>query len=162
MRVTTTHGSPLPADLEALTLDELRRRRDAVRDEEEELSYRRRLLHAQLDIVGAAGRASDRGEFEAMLAEVLADAPPATARAVRAVDVEDHPEDADVDPLPADVVELDEQERAALIARLRREEEEISRRRRALLDELDRYQEELVRRFRRDGVDARALLGEDG
>lgn len=143
-------------------MDELRRRRDAVRDEEEDLSYRRRLLHAQLDIIGAAGRAADREEFEAMLAEVLADAPPTTARAVRAVDVGDHREGVDVEPLPADVVELDEPDRAALLERLRREEEEISSRRRALLDELDRCQEELVRRFRRDGVDARALLGEDG
>lgn len=162
MRGTTTHGSPLPADLEALTLDELRRHRDAVRIEEEDLSYRRRLLHAQLDIVGAVGRAADREEFEAMLAEVLADAPPATAVAVRAVEVEDHPEEAEVEPLPADVVELDEQERTALLERLHRDEEEVSRRRRALLDELDRCQEELVRRFRRDGVDARALLREDG
>lgn len=161
MRGTATHGPLLQADLEALTLDELRRRRDAVRGEEEDLSYRRRLLHAQLDIVGAAGQATDRGEFEAMLSEVLSDAPAATARAVRAVDVEDHPEDAEVDPLPSDVVGLGEQERAALLDRLRLEEQEVSRRRRALLDELDRCQEELVRRFRRDGVDARALLGED-
>lgn len=162
MRGTTTHGSPLPADLEALTLDELRRRRDAISAEEEDLSYRRRLLHAQLDIVGAAGQAADREHFEEMLAEVLADAPPDTVRAVRAVDVADHAEEVEVDPLPADVIELAEPERAALLDRLRLEEEEVSRRRRALLAELDRCQEELVRRFQRDGVDARALLGEDG
>lgn len=150
----------MPADLESLTLEDLRRRRDAIRDEEEDLSYRRRLLHAQLDIIGAAGQATDREAFEEMLADVLADTSPAPSGDVRSVDVEGRGEDADVDPLPADLVEMDDAERAALLERLRAQEQEVSERRRALLDELDRCQEELVRRFRRDGVDARALLGE--
>lgn len=149
----------MPADLEALTLDELRHRRDAIREEEEGLSYRRRLLHAQLDIIGAAGLAADREDFEAVLAEVLTDAP-TPGSGVRAVDVEGR-DDADVEPLPADLIDMPQAERDELLARLREQEQQISERRRALLDELDRFQEELVRRFRRDGVDARALLGEE-
>lgn len=160
MRGTATHGRPLPADLEALTLDELRRRRDAVREEEEQLSYRRRLLHAQLDIIGAAGQAEDHEAFAAMLAEVLTDGP-TPGSDVRAVDVEGR-EDAGLEPLPADLVDMEQAERDELLERLREQEQQISQRRRTLLDQLDRYQEELVRRFRRDGVDARALLGEDG
>lgn len=160
MRGTATHGRPLPADLEALTLDELRRRRDAVRDQEEELSYRRRLLHAQLDIIGAAGQAEDHEAFAAMLAEVLTDGP-TPGSGVRAVDVEGR-EDVGLEPLPADLVDMGQDERGELLARLSQQEEQVSARRRTLLDQLDRYQEELVRRFRRDGVDARALLGEEG
>ncbi len=160
MRGTATHGRPLPADLEALTLDELRRRRDAIREEEEDLSYRRRLLHAQLDIIGAAGRATDHEDFAATLAEVLTDAP-TPGSGVRAVDVEGR-EDAGLEPLPADLVDMEQAERDELLERLRQQEQQISGRRRKLLDELDRFQEELVRRFRRDGVDARALLGEEG
>lgn len=151
----------MPADLESLTLDELRRHRDAIREEEEDLSYRRRLLHAQLDIIGAAAHAGDRETFEEMLAEVLADATPASSGDVRAVDVEGRPDAAELDLLPSDLIDMDGHERAALLERLRAREQEISQRRRALLDELDRCQDELVRRFRRDGVDARALLGED-
>ncbi len=147
----------MSADLASLPLDDLRRRRDAVRDQEEELSYRRRLLHAQIDLVRAVGASGDREDFAAMLAEVLSDGPSSGGGAVRAVHVE--AEDVELPPLPDDLEDLDEDERAALVARLRAEEETVSDQRRALLDELDELQQELVRRYRRDGVDARQLLG---
>lgn len=151
----------MPAQPEAMDLEELRRHRDAIRDEEEAVSYRRRLLHAQLDIVGAAAVTTDHGEFQAMLADVLGDAPPAVVSAVRAVTVSDPEDDEQLEPLPADLLDLTSEERADLLARLRARERAVSDRRRDLLAELDHLQDELVRRFQRDGVDARALLGED-
>ncbi len=148
----------MPAELEALTLQELRQRRDAVHAQEEELSYRRRLLHAQLDLIEAAGSVSDHEEFASMMAEVLSDAP-TTSNGIRAVDIDDAP-DLEMEPLPGDLVDLDDEEREALLERIRAEEQQVSDRRRTLLDELDALQDELVRRFRRDGVNARELLGE--
>lgn len=150
----------MPAELEALSLHDLRGRRDAVRAEEESLSYRRRLLHAQLDLVRAAEAARDRDEFESMLAEALGDEPRGGSTDVRAVAVEPRPEDDELDPLPEGLVEMSDAERGELLERLTALEQSISTRRRELLDELDALQDELVRRYRRDGVDARALLGE--
>ena len=150
----------MAAELESLTLDELRRRRDAVREQEESLSYRRRLLHAQLDLVHAAAAAHDLEELDAMLADVLADGPGSASGDVRAVEVVGRPEDGDLEPLPDDLVDLSDHDREQLLGRLQQQEQDISTRRRELLDELDALQDELVRRFRRDGVDARTLLGE--
>ena len=148
----------MPADLEAMTLAELRGRRDDVRAEEERLSYRRRLLHAQLDIVQAARLVDDDDDFEAMLARVLSDGPGGTTGEIRAVALAGAPDEDDPDPLPADLVGLPDDERTALVARLQEAERAVSARRRELLDELDALQDEIVNRYRRDGVDARQLL----
>lgn len=149
----------MPVDLEALPLDDLRRRRDAVRDREGELSYRRRLLHAQIDLVRAVGASGDHEDFASMLAEVLSDGPAGPTGDVRAVVIDDVHEDLAL--LPVDLEGMSEQERDDLVARLREDEAEVSEERRALLDELDQLQAELVRRYRRDGVDARQLLRGD-
>ena len=141
-----------------MTLDELRRRRDAVHAREEATSYRRRLLQAQLDLVEAAASAQSLEELDAMIAETLSDGPATSGGAVRAVAITGPVEGDGLEPLPDDLVGLADDERAALLERLRAEEHDVSERRRDLLDELDELQEELVRRFRRDGVDAKALL----
>ena len=151
----------MPAEFEAMTLDDLRHRRDRVRGQEEAVSYRRRLLHAQLDIVEASMRAADPEEFESMLADVLSDDAPSVAGDVRAVEVEDQHDDVHLAPLPNDLLGLSDDERTALLARLRDDERATSTRRQELLEELDALQDELVRRYRRDGVDARELLSED-
>ena len=148
------------AELEAMTLAELRRRRDEVHEEEQGASYQRRLLHAQLDLVQAAAVADDREAFDAALAEILSDGPGSASGAVRALEVEGRPADGDLVPLPEDLVGLSDAERDALLARLRTQEQEVSSRRRELLAELDALQAELVKRYRRDGVDARSLLEE--
>lgn len=152
----------MPAEFEAMTLEELRHRRDRVRGQEEAVSYRRRLLHAQLDIVQASMRAAGPAEFEAMLADVLSDDAPSSAGEVRAVEVEDEHDDVDLAPLPVDLLGISDDDRAAVLARLREDERATSARRQELLQELDALQDELVRRYRRDGVDARELLREDG
>ncbi len=63
-------------DLERLTLPELRARRDEAAQEETDLSYLRRLLHARIDIVRAEQRrrsSGGAGDVVAQLAEILAD-----------------------------------------------------------------------------------------
>lgn len=147
----------MTADLETMTLEALRRRRDAVRDEEEALSYRRRLLHAQLDLVQASGSVTDPDDFESMLAGILADEPGSGTGEIRAVAIGDVGDDGP-EPLPTDLVGLTADERDDLVTRLQENEHAVSERRRELLDELDALQRELVARYRRDGVDARQLL----
>lgn len=63
-------------DLERLTLAELRARRDEAAQEETDLSYLRRLLHARIDIVRAEQRRRSTGgssDVVDQLAEILAD-----------------------------------------------------------------------------------------
>ena len=145
--------------LDELDVPTLRARRDAVRAEEAAVSYRRRLLQAQLDIV--AGFDDEHAEaLERRLVELLADVPSdgdrdGPSRAVETV-VEGVEEPA---PLPEDLAGMDAEERAALVERLTEQERELSARRRELLDELDRLQAELVTRYREGGVDTASILG---
>lgn len=135
----------------------LRRRRDELRTTETAVSYRRRLLQAQLDIVVAIDLGGS-DELVRRLTAAMADhwpVPPGAPRAVAtAVDL------AGPDALPADLAALTRSERAALADRIATDERALSARRRGLLDELDEIQEELVRRYRDGGVDPRALLTE--
>jgi hypothetical protein len=147
-------------ELEALSLDELRRRRDELREREETVSYRRRLLQAQLDIVEASATANDPEELAVTLARVLSDPPATSSAPVRSVRISGSPLDGEVEPLPKDLMGLDDSARADLQHRLRGEERDISDKRRRILDELDALQDAIVARFRRDGVDAKALLGD--
>lgn len=145
--------------LAELALADLRSRRDEVRAQEAAVSYRRRLVQAQLDIVADLDEASGE-RLEARLASVLADHPSAESGPARSVatvvgDVEE-PE-----ALPDDLTTLTAAERASLAERLATTERDLSSRRRELLDELDTLQEELVRRYRDDGVDASALIEGD-
>lgn len=143
---------------DAPATDDLRRRRDEVRAQEQRVSFHRRVLQAQLDMLAAVAAGSDE-DLSASLPHVLADAPPTSTVAARSVDVAVPDGDVDVDPLPADVATLPAEERERLAERLRAEERSLSDERRALLDELDGLQTALVARYREDGVDARALLG---
>jgi hypothetical protein len=149
------------ADLAAMPLDELRRRRDELRRREEDISYLRRLLHAQLDIVEASLESrNDITAFEDLVAVALADGPPRPGGDVRAVSVEDAHDDVDLEPLPVDLLERSVESRNDLLDQLRSHEAEVSEERRQVLDELDALQDELVRRYRRDGVDTETLLGD--
>lgn len=142
-------------DTQAADLDlvELRSQRDELRRREGQLSYRRRLLQGQLDIV----RGSADGP--ALLSDLLSDDGAAShASAVRAVDVEAL--DVDVPGLP-DLDALDDASRDALAVRIATEERAVSSERRDVLDRLDVLQEELVRRYRADGVDVTELVGGD-
>jgi hypothetical protein len=144
--------------IEERTASELRALRDECRDEEEQLSYSRRVLQAQLDIARteAARRSGETDEdIVTKLPGILADEPPPGRREARAVGFRvpersgrrlgdlDSPE-ATLSRLP----DLSDAELADLIGRLGEQERRTSQQRRIVLDCIDRLQAELVRRFR--------------
>ena len=143
-----------PADL---SLQQLRSERDALREQEARLSFTRRLLQGQLDIL----RAHEPGgeSLAARLAAVLADAPGGGAPA-RAMELAP-PDDVDVPGLP-DLAELDEDATVALAEDLAAREAEVSHQRRSVLDRVDALQAELVRRYRAEGVDVDAVTRDGG
>ncbi len=149
-------------DLTDISVADLRRRRDAVRDREEALSYRRRLLQAQMDIVEQLSMTGAGDEdLATLIGLAIADGPDVGPGAARAVDMSAHPE-LDVAPLPSDLASYDAGELAGLLAALRTAEAEASVERRALLNEVDELQTVLVARYRDTGVDAASLLAGDG
>jgi len=139
-----------------LSLDQLRAERDDLREEEARLSFTRRLLQGQLDILRDHG--PDDETLSERLADVLADSPGGGGPA-RAMDLAP-PDDVDVPGLP-DLESLDDGATLALAQDLADREAEVSARRRTVLDRLDALQGELVRRYREDGVDV-AVVVQDG
>lgn len=149
--------SDTPADLDVVAL---RARRDEVRAREAAVSYRRRLLQAQLDILAALdGVYGDDGatSLATRLVAALADDEPSDRGSPRAL-VTDVAGLGSVPALPDDLDQLDADGRAALFAQLREAERELSDERRDLLVELDELQDELIRRYREHGVDAGAFV----
>jgi len=140
-----------------LSLAQLRAERDDLREEEARLSFTRRLLQGQLDILRAHGLDDDA--LAERLADVLADAPGGGGPA-RAMDLAP-PDGVDVPGMP-DLEELDAEATLALAQALTDREAEVSARRRTLLDRLDALQGELVRRYRDDGVDVAAVVRDGG
>jgi hypothetical protein len=149
------------ADLTDLSVAELRQRRDAVRDRGEVLSYRRRLLQAQMDIVEQLGVSGPHEDLATLIGLAIADRPSGGAGVARAVGLNTHPE-LSVAPLPTGLAGYEEVELAGLLQTLRAAEAEASSERRTLLDELDELQTILVARYRDSGVNAAALLSGDG
>ena len=150
--------------IEERSAAELRALRDECRAEEEQLSYTRRVLQAQLDIarMEAARRAADSDDA-ALLAElpsVLADPPPDARREARAVGFHvpvrsgqragdlDAPDTA-LSRLP----DLSDGELADLIGRLSEHEQRVSQQRAIVLERVDRLQAELVQRYRDGELD---------
>lgn len=165
------------ADLESKPMSEIRAMRDDCREEEPRLSYARRLVQGQLDIVRAESRrrtggGGDEGLVGA-LTEILADAP--TPRpdvlGVRSAPVfspdeatygaREHDtslEDAAVGRVP----DLDDDELEALEQRLVAKENHISSLRRAVLSHLDALSDELIRRYRDGGADVDEIMAGAG
>lgn len=161
-------------DLDELEVSELRRMRDECQREETGVSYTRRVLQGQLDILRSEmQRRSDAGSDEA--AEVLADLPavladsdrdpsPLNARPQRQLQP---PVDSrgrrEVDSV-ADAASLgrirerDTEDLAQLASELADRERVLSEIRAALLDRIDAIQDELVRRYRDGAADVRDVL----
>lgn len=149
--------------LSEVDLAGVRAMRDDCREEEAGLSYARRVLHGQLDIVRAEqrrrGGAADEG-LVGTLADILADDPAPRSRQARSAPLyapdahygqrsHDTPlDDASLGRVP----ELTDEELDALLERLQSKEAHISGLRRTVLAHLDALQDELIRRYRDGSV----------
>lgn len=150
-------------DLEALSLEELRARRDECLAEREYLSFLRRLLQGRAEILRAelerrSGGGGD-GSLVERLAEILAGEAqgPARGEAVRVSIPEEEVllarrriERLVTDAAISDPSALDDERLAEVADRLVAEEREISRVRSEVIAVLDRLQGELKRRYRED------------
>lgn len=139
----------------------LRQQRDDCREEEARLSYTRRLLQGQLDVVRAelARRSGEEaGSLVDQLPRILADRPAPGSRVARAAPVYDpgqpgdrRREDSVLDEVSlADLPDLTDEELAAVADRLSKEERVVSELRRTVLSNLDGLQDELIGRYRED------------
>lgn len=146
-------NDPTPADL---SIEDLRRYRARLREEEDRVSYWRRLVHARIDLV-QAGRHTAGGLTQAQVERALGDTAGGRRREalhrVRAFD-----------PLPelpvlAEVWEAGgDRDDTALVARLGQAADQLSAYRAALHARLDESTAELIARYRRDPAAALAVL----
>lgn len=158
-RVDRVTASDYLDGLDGRTPAQVRTMRDECREEEARLSYARRLLHGQLDIVRAELARRQGGGSEGLvdaLSDILSDAAqqgPRTARSAPLyVPDGEHGRrrgDRVLDEMPLSrLPDLDDEEIADLVGRLAEEERAISAMRRTILDHVDRLQAELVGRYR--------------
>jgi hypothetical protein len=150
--------------LETWSLSEVRARRESVTEVETGLSYLRRIIQGRLDIVVAEQHRRLAGEESGDLSHLVDQLPKILSGHVRApgpgrlpammgpgeldtgieIELEAILPASQLGSLP-DLSEADLTERAAELDALERS---VSSRRRAVLDVVDRIQEEVVRRFR--------------
>lgn len=152
-------SSDLLTGVDERSAQEIRVLRDACRDHESGVSYRRRVVQGRLDIAKAERDRRSGGSQGALvdaLPNILADQPTSRPRGdQRAVGIDVPEDDVDV-PSITDLPELDDANLERRITELEATERELSATRRGLLDNLDRLQEELVVRYR----DGRADISE--
>lgn len=149
--------------IEQLALDEVRGLRDEAAQEETDLSYLRRMLHARIDIVRAEQRRRDEGGSASVVEElvrILADnavgpasgsgryqaMEPSRAEAHRR-HVEALVSDVDL----SDVMSLSEEKLGATLEAYTAEEDSVSERRKQVQTVVDELNEEIARRYR-EGV----------
>ena len=135
-------------ELESLGLDELRHYRQRLRDEEDRVSYWRRVVHARMDLL-TAGRSTDGSISVDELVRVLGDT--GTGAAEPLPDVPDLTE-VWVAPRSAD-------DAARQLSALEHAEQQLTGYRTALFARIDAAGVELIRRYRADPTLALSVLG---
>ena len=151
--------------LDAVDAAGIRAMRDDCREEESGLSFARRVVHGQLDIVRAEQHRRSGGGDEGLvstLSDILADEPAPHAREARSAPMF-APDDSGYgqrahDTLVDDsalgrVPDLSDEELTQLLERLVEKESHISSLRRKVLQHLDALQDELIARYRNGSVD---------
>ncbi len=174
-RIDRVLAADFAADLAALPMPALRARRDEAAQEETDLSYLRRLLHARIDIVRAEQRRRDEGGSAPViteLARILAinavgpatgsgrhqTLEPSRAEAHRR-HVEALVSDADL----SDVVSLSEEQLDGALVAYLAEEESVSHCRREVQVVMDRLNAEVGSRYAAGTASIDDLLaGESG
>ena len=163
------------ADLEELSLTELRAKRQACAELETDLSYLRRLVQARVDLIVAESERRHLGLSEPAPEALVEQLPQILCEHTHAAGLGRLPaifapaEGAQLslgarveELLPSDKLEslatLGSDELSELLTRLSDLERDVSGERRALHDIQDRLQEELVRRYRSGEANVDALL----
>ncbi len=160
--------------LEQWTLDEVRSRRDEATELETGLSYLRRIVQGRLDIVVAEQHHRELGEERADVSELVDELPSILSGNVHAPGLGRLPTllaPGEMDPalerrleeiLPAarlaQLPDLSEDELRSAAGGLTEFERSVSTQRRAVLDVLDRLQDEIVRRYRTGEATVDSLL----
>ncbi|RJK97671.1 hypothetical protein [Vallicoccus soli] len=150
------------ADLAHLPLEQLRAYRGELATEEDRVSYWRRLIQARLDVVrgDARSRRAPSPPDPQRLREALSTGA-AASRRTALVRVR---QDGEAPPLPdlavlwASLPGEDPAERAALVARLERAEQDLSAYRTTLHRWIDEATTELIARYREDPSSCLAAL----
>ena len=159
--------------LEGWTLQDVRARRDAATEIETGLSYLRRIVQGRLDIVVAEQRHREHGE-RADVSELVDELPSILSDNVHAPGLGRLPAllaPGEMDPalehtleeiLPAsqlaNLPELSDEDLRESANGLTEFERSVSTKRRAVLDVLDRLQDEIVRRYRTGEATVDSLL----
>jgi hypothetical protein len=157
-------------DPQALSLDELRALRNELQNEDDVVSYVRRVAQARLDLVRAEAHRRERGEthedlsseLRVVLSSHLTGGPPRPPRPVENLDDTELSDRLDAvcaehgfsrleDLLPTELQNLDEQLTAF--------ERQVSDDRRERYERLDALSAELVRRYRDGEASVDGLLG---
>lgn len=158
-RRTITNAEPSPhlADLDIAQLREYRHR---LTDEEEKVSYWRRLAHARIDLLEAESR-TDGTLSMAELVRVLGDTGAGrTRKALLSVKAADSlPDLPELDDMWATEVDPHDPEQVAdAVERLRAAEHQLTDYRRALHERIDEATAELISRYREDPAGALIAL----
>jgi hypothetical protein len=170
-RIDRVLGDGYVAGIEALSLADLRARRDEAEQEETDTSYLRRLVQGRIDILRAelARRTGDgHGSLLADLPQILGEHSPRSAPRGLGRHTTLEPSRADehrryVEALVADVdlsdvtARTDEELRTALGV-FEREESDLSDKRRRIFGVLDAFSAEITRRYRDGEADVSDLL----
>lgn len=150
-RRTVLHAVP-SQHLAGLSIEELRRYRQGLTQEEDRVSYWRRLAHARIDVLEAEAHAEGTLSFD-QLVRVLGDTGSghsrrALIRVKAAEPLPDLPELADM--WVTDVDPHDPEQVADALERVRRAEHQLTAYRRALHERIDEATAELISRYRAD------------
>lgn len=159
-------------DPSELSLDELRRLRQQLQEEDDAVSYARRVAQARLDLVRAEAehRSSDTEidvgeELRSVLSQHLTGGPARPPRPTE--DLSDHPLAVELDEVCSaggfgHLRDLDDAGLASLTSSIAAFETRLSSDRRARFERLDALSAELVRRYRDGEADVDTLLAEPG
>ncbi|PRX47433.1 hypothetical protein B0I33_10511 [Prauserella shujinwangii] len=169
-RIDRVLAADYARDLEQLPLTTLRERRDEAAQEETDLSYLRRLLHARIDIVRAEQQRRRSGggvSIVDQLATILADNAlgPATGSGrhqplgpSRAGEYRRRAEALVGDPELSDVSALTDDKLAGTLSDYREQEASVSRRRREVQAVVDAFNAEIARRYAHGSASVDELL----
>lgn len=155
-------------DPSSLTLDELRALRTELQQQDDVVSYARRVAQARLDLVRSEmARREEHGDVSAEVTEVLSHhLTGGPARPPRpAEDLSDNSLSLELDAICSThgfgrIEELDEDQLAELAEAVETFEKRVSNDRRKRFDQLDALSAELVRRYRDGEASVDTLLGD--